>query len=84
VKTFVIESTGKAPLTNLAISKTGLRKGDFIVSPLSTKTLAPGAKARFTVVFKPKGKGKRAAALRITSNDKDENPFDIPLIGIGK
>lgn len=84
VKTFVIENTGKATLTNLAISKTGLRKGDFIISTLSTRTLAPGAKARFTVVFKPKGKGKRAAALRIISNDKDENPFDIPLIGIGK
>lgn len=84
VKTYVIENTGKAPLTNLAISKTGLRKGDFIISSLSAKTLAPGAKARFTVVFKPKGKGKRTAALRITSNEKDEDPFDIPLIGIGK
>lgn len=83
-KTFTIKNAGKATLKNLAVSKTGADKADFIVGKLSASSLAPGATAKFTVTFKPKAKGARKAAIKIASNDADENPFDIKLAGMGK
>lgn len=83
-KTFTIRNAGKATLTNLAVSKTGADKADFIVGKLSASSLAPGATAKFTVTFKPKAKGARKAAIKIASSDADENPFDIKLAGMGK
>lgn len=83
-KTFTIRNAGKATLKNLAVSKTGADKADFIVGKLSASSLAPGATAKFTVTFKPKAKGARKAAIKIASNDADENPFDIKLAGMGK
>lgn len=83
-KTFTIRNTGKATLSGLKVSKTGSHKNDFSVGKLSKSSLAPGAKATFTVTFKPKAKGARKAGLKIASNDKDESPFDIGLSGIGK
>ncbi len=35
----------------------------------------------FTVRFQPSTVGSKSATLRIASNDADENPFDIQLIG---
>ena len=83
-KTFTIRNAGKATLKNLAVSKTGADKADFIVGKLSASSLAPGATAKFSVTFKPKAKGARKAAIKIASNDADENPFDIKLAGQGK
>jgi Abnormal spindle-like microcephaly-assoc'd, ASPM-SPD-2-Hydin len=83
-KTFTIRNTGKGTLSGLKVSRTGNHKKDFLLGPLSKSSLAPGAKATFTVSFKPKAKGPRVATLKISSNDKDENPFDIEVTGTGK
>lgn len=82
-RTFVIRNTGTANLTGLAITKNGSHPSDFVVTaPLKT-TLSKNSSTTFTVIFKPTVKGKRTAALRIASNDLDENPFDINLTGTG-
>lgn len=80
---FTIRNKGKATLTGLAIKKTGKAKRDFIVSKPGASKLAPGKKTTFKVIFKPTAAGARKAAIRISSNDADENPFDIKLTGSG-
>ncbi|MES2659581.1 MAG: kelch repeat-containing protein [Verrucomicrobiota bacterium] len=82
-KTFTIRNTGTAILTDLAVRKGGNHKGDFTVGNLERTTLAPGASIQFKVTFKPGAPGTRDAALHLTSNDADENTFDITLTGNG-
>jgi hypothetical protein len=81
---FTIRNSGDSTLSGLKLTMSGSHKGDFIVGPLSKTSLAPGATAKFKISFKPKTKGNRKAKLKIASNDKDENPFTIGLIGTGK
>ena len=78
-----ITNFGSSKLTGLAITKTGSQKGDFIVSAPAKTSLAPGSSTTFKIVFKPKAKGTRDAAIHIKSNDSNENPFDIKLTGQG-
>ena len=82
-KTFTIRNAGNATLSGLAISRTGHHSADFIVGTLAKTSLVPGASTTFTVRFAPRAKGTRSAAIQIRSNDADENPFDIPLVGLG-
>jgi exopolysaccharide biosynthesis protein len=81
--TFTVKNTGAADLTGLAVNKTGANSGEFTVSALGATTLAPDTSTTFTVSFAPGATGPRTAALRIVSNDADENPFDINLTGTG-
>ena len=46
-------------------------------------TLGPGETTSFTVTFAPGGAGQRIGMLFVVSNDADENPFGIPVVGIG-
>lgn len=84
VKTFALKSTGTADLTGLTISKSGPAAADFIVSALSSTTLASGAGTLFTVTFLPTADGTRAATISIASNDLDEPAFSIDLTGSGR
>lgn len=83
LKRFTIKNTGKAKLTGLGISITGAHKIDFVVGALAKTSLVPDESVTFTVQFKPTAFGTRTAAIRIRSNDADENPFDIQLSGMG-
>ena len=80
---FTIKNTGDAALEGLAVQKTGTHKSDFIITALGKTSLGKDESTSFKVSFKPKAKGNRNAAIRIISNDKDENPFDIKLSGFG-
>lgn len=82
-KTFTIKNTGSATLKNLAVAVTGKHKKDFAAGAPAKTSLAPGASTTFKVTFKPTAKGTRNAALEVKSNDKDENPFDIKVTGLG-
>ncbi|MES2660340.1 MAG: choice-of-anchor D domain-containing protein [Verrucomicrobiota bacterium] len=83
-KLYKITNNGGTKLTKLAVSVSGPNKADFIVGKLAKTSLAPGASTEVEVTFKPKAKGTRKAAFKITSNDTDENPFNIELSGVGK
>ncbi|MCP5532465.1 MAG: leucine-rich repeat protein [Akkermansiaceae bacterium] len=81
--TFSIINQGTADLGGLALSVDGAHASDFTLGSLTTDVLAPKASTDFTVTFQPGEIGERTAALRIASDDSDENPFDIPLWGYG-
>lgn len=56
--------------------------GDYVLNTTGACTLLPpGGSTTFSIAFKPTGaaSGNRLAAIRIASNDEDENPFDIAL-----
>lgn len=80
---FTIRSTGTGSLTGVSAAVTGANAGDFVVTSAPATPVPPSSSTTFTVRFTPSGTGARAAALRIASNDADENPFDITLGGTG-
>jgi hypothetical protein len=82
-RVFTVRNTGGAALTSLALSVTGANAGDFAITTQPSAPLAGGGVTTFTVRFAPGAPGARSAALRIASNDADENPFDIALTGTG-
>lgn len=82
-KTFTIKNTGTKPLTGLGVVVKGTNAKEFVATAPAAASLAPGASTTFKVTFKPKAKGSRSAAFRISSNDSDENPFDVKLSGQG-
>lgn len=80
---FTITNSGGATLKNLAIKKTGANKSSFVLGDLGSKSLEPGTSTSFKISFKPSAKGTHKAAIQISSNDSNENPFDIKLTGAG-
>ncbi len=46
-------------------------------------TLAPGESRQLLIAFAPANIDTFRATLRIASNDPDENPRDVPLVGVG-
>jgi streptogramin lyase len=84
VKTITIKNPGTGELTGLAVSKTGTASAQYLVDTTGmAATLAAGASTTFTVTLVPTGtSGTRTAAIRIASNDANENPFDINLTGL--
>ena len=75
-----IRNAGTASLTGLTVVS---GSSEFIASQPASGTLAPGTSTTFQIAFKPTAAGTRTATLQITSNDADENPFDISLVGNG-
>lgn len=84
IRMFTIRNAGDAPLTGIRLMPKGRGARHFKIGRLPKSALAPGQSMRFPVRFKPKGKGRAKAALRIHSNDRDEGVFDISLRGVGK
>ncbi|MGV3663715.1 MAG: choice-of-anchor D domain-containing protein [Prosthecobacter sp.] len=81
--TFTIRNPGTGPLTGLAVTLDGASAGDFSVTTAPAASVLPAGSTTFTVRFSPTVLGPRGAALHVSSNDADENPFDIHLTGTG-
>ncbi|MGJ8654688.1 MAG: InlB B-repeat-containing protein, partial [Opitutaceae bacterium] len=81
VKTITIRNIGTADLTGLSVSKDGANNAEFIVGALGSTTLTPGSSTTFDVTFNSTVSSLRNAAIHISSNDSDEDPFDIALTG---
>lgn len=82
-RTFTIKNSGTTTLKGLGIKKSGANAGDFTIAQPSKSALAPGDSTTFKVSFKPSGDGARTAILHVSSNDADEDPFEISLSGQG-
>lgn len=82
-KVFTIRNTGSADLTGFTITKTGLQDSEFVITGTSATTLATNDSTTFSVAFTAGGAGTRSAFIHISSNDPDESPFDIELMGTG-
>jgi Abnormal spindle-like microcephaly-assoc'd, ASPM-SPD-2-Hydin len=80
-KTVTVRNSGGANLTGLAVTCSGTNASDFTLGSIGATTIGPGVDTTFTVTFTPTAGGSRTATLQIASNDTDENPFDINLLG---
>ncbi len=76
-------SVGRADLSGLSVAVEGSHAADFTVTPLTSGTLSAGQNTNLSVRFTPTGTGSRTALLKISSNDPDENTFDLQLSGTG-
>lgn len=82
-RTCILRNFGGTNLTGLAAHVDGAHSGDFVVIAPGETNLAPYATSTWVVTFTPATTGLRTAQLHFTSNDPDENPFDITLSGTG-
>jgi myo-inositol-hexaphosphate 3-phosphohydrolase len=79
-----VRNNGGADLIVDATSLAGSNAGEFSIdSGGAPFTLSPGESRDITVSFNPVSAGLKSAALRIESNDPDDDPFDVPLSGTG-
>ena len=77
---FTIRNTGTADLTGLVVSIDGVDASSFEEDTTTMETtIPPGGSTTFKVTNI--GSGTREAKLHIASNDADETPFDIALVG---
>ena len=74
-----VRNTGTAALY-LNSRLDGPNTGDFSGWNV-TGSVLPGSSATMVLKYWPLGSGTRSAAIHITTNDADENPFDIDLTG---
>ena len=81
VRSFTVRNIGTVPLSGLLISIVGSHTADFSATSLPL-SLTAGESANFSVTLTPIADGLRLASLQITSNDSDENPFDLDLTGL--
>ncbi|HAK78200.1 MAG TPA: hypothetical protein DCM71_15135, partial [Runella sp.] len=80
---FTLENRGGGTLTISAIDITGTGASDFTVGNSPSTTLAPNATTTLRITFNPSVADRRTATVTITSNDPDESPFRINLLGFG-
>ncbi|MFQ5606183.1 MAG: choice-of-anchor D domain-containing protein, partial [bacterium] len=81
-QTFVVRNAGTAVLNVSAVSLTGPQAGDFqIPAGGGAFALAPGSTHNLEVVFLPTSDEQKNAVLSLQSDDPDENPFEINLVG---
>jgi subtilisin family serine protease len=82
-RVFTVRNTGQASLTGLGLAIAGPDAAAFTVTASPAAPVAPGGSTTFTVTFAPTSGGAKSASLQLFSNDADENPFDISLLGNG-
>jgi uncharacterized delta-60 repeat protein len=84
---FTLQNVGAVPLTGFSgaagITIDGTNAAAFSLSGTGATSLAIGASTPIIIYFNPQGPGAHEAWLRIHSNDPDEEPFDIKLVGTG-
>lgn len=77
---FTIRNTSATALTGISVAGTA----EFTINAQPAATLAENLTTTFTVTFNPSGSGQRDGTISVTSNDANENPFEIKLRGTGQ
>ena len=84
---FTIQNVGVGTLSGFSgvvgMTIDGPNAAAFSLSGIGVTSLTSGASAPISIIFTPQGQGAHEAWLHIHSNDPDEEPFDIKLIGSG-
>jgi hypothetical protein len=82
---FTVTNKGIRDLVIGAVSMAGENVNDFIVQSdgCSSQSVASGGSCLIQIAFLPISGGRKGADLSIESNDPDQSPFFVPLIGIG-
>ena len=82
--TFTIENNGTAPLTLSGSPIVAINgSSDFTVTELPITPLAVSDTTSFSVTFEPSSLGIKTATVSIVNNDRDENPYDFLIQGVG-
>jgi hypothetical protein len=76
-RTFVVTNSGNAALTLGAVSV----PNGFGLSEGLSASLAPGASDTFTITLNSAAVGDKTGSISFPTNDSDENPFDLPILG---
>ena len=80
--TFTIKNVGFGDLTGLGITVDGPDAAMFnLISSPTSPVSGPNGSTTFSVQFAPTSSGNKAAMLHIASNDTDESPFNLILMG---
>src|SRR5262249_26080449 len=74
-------TVGNVGTLELALGTITLPNGFSLVTGFGTMLLAPGQTTSFGVQLDAFFEGTYAGVIRFTSNDADENPFDISVSG---
>jgi hypothetical protein len=83
-QTFEVRNDGALDLHVTSTTLAGVDSTEFAVqSGGGAFTLVPGVVQTIEVRFDPASPGAKSAALRIASDDPDENPLDVSLSGTG-
>jgi hypothetical protein len=84
-RTFTISNTGTGNLTIETITIGGAQASEFSLSTdtCSSRTISSSSSCTFQARFSPASVGSKSATVIIPSNDPDENPLNISLIGTG-
>ena len=77
----VIKNIGSAPLTGVSASVVG--QPQYVVTTAPLATIAPGSSSTCVITLTPLAATSVIAQFQITSNDSDENPFNLTLSGAG-
>ncbi len=80
-RTFRVRNTGGVALANHSARVTGADAANFTVASQPSLGVAVGETTSFLVGFTGSSQGTKSATLEITSDDIDENPFRIALVG---
>jgi hypothetical protein len=76
-----LKNTGRATLSNLAVSLSSGSASNYEVSELAVSELAPNATTNVTVTFSISGPAPYQALLTVTSDDPNDNTFEVQLSG---
>lgn len=79
--TLTIANTGDSALTGLTLTQIGANATDFTVTAEPLAPVPPGSETPFMIQMSAATPGEKTATLQIASNDPDENPYLINLIG---
>ncbi|MDF1861660.1 MAG: choice-of-anchor D domain-containing protein [Verrucomicrobiales bacterium] len=82
-RTFTILNEGGDPLTEVGATLTGPDVSEFSITQAPASTMGSLSISQLKVEFSPNSVGPKTATLFISSNDADENPFEIVLTGEG-
>ena len=82
-KNYTIQNSGTINLTIGTINIGGLNASEFVVTTAPAASVAPGGNTTFSIRFTPTALGTRNANLSFVTNDPDENPFNIDIVGVG-
>jgi hypothetical protein len=85
-QTFTITNDGIAALNLMGapqVSINGAQANDFSITVQPSTPVAAGDMTTFQVCFTPKAEGMREASLSIANDDRDENPYDLSIRGVG-
>jgi hypothetical protein len=81
---FTLSNPLPGTLTGLGTTIQGPDASSFeVVTAPTAPVIGPTGTTPLVVRFSPTGAGTKTATLRIESNDLDENPFDLTLVGQG-